>query len=191
MSNSDQKLITARWDGKGHDKALSNTLVAYCLAPVLLTYWEHLRIFSSLLNSLDSLLTILCFLNKSLYLFFGGGKKPCHMWDLNGRKQEKHLQKRVRQKPKRLNNFMSNLAWQPPKLWTRLLVGYNRSHFLCSNRHINTIVCFLGTGLGCFSPPGGSSKLHNVAYVEPSDWKTQSHKPPPVAPWGILPCISR
>jgi len=26
--------------------------------------------------------------------------------------------KTVRQKPKRLNNFMSNIAWQPPKPWT-------------------------------------------------------------------------
>lgn len=59
---------------------------------------------------------------------------------------------------------MSNLFWQPPKPWTlaRLLVGCNRSHFLCSNRRINTIVCFLGMGSGCFSALCGSSKLHNV-----------------------------
>lgn len=31
--------------------------------------------------------------------------------------EEKHLQT-TRQKPKRLNDFMSNLFWQPPKPWT-------------------------------------------------------------------------
>lgn len=45
------------------------------------------------------------------------GWKSCHMWDLNARKQEKHVQTR-RQKPGRLNNFMSNLFWQPHKPWT-------------------------------------------------------------------------
>lgn len=61
----------------------------------------------------------------------------------------------------------------------RLLVGYNRSHFLCSNRHINTIVCFLGMGSGCF-------KLHNVLRWS---WGTekQSHKPPPLPTVGNSP----
>lgn len=112
----------------------------------------------------------------------GEGEKDWHMQVLNSRKQQKHLQKGERQKPKRLFNVEFSLATTQTVDFGRLLVGYNRSHFLCSNRHINTIVCFLGMGLGCFSPPGGSSKLHNVACVELSDWKTQSRKPhrPPV-----------
>lgn len=39
------------------------------------------------------------------------------MWDLNVRKQGRHLQT-TRQKPKRQNNFTSNLFWQPLKLQT-------------------------------------------------------------------------
>lgn len=108
-----------------------------------------------------------------LFFFFWGqresvrGWKSCHMWDLNVRKQEKHLQTTI-QKPKRQNNFMSNLFWQPPKTmdFGRLLAGYNRSRFLCSNRHINIIVCFLGVGSGCF-------KLHNVLMWS---WGTEKYR---------------
>lgn len=95
------------------------------------------------------------------------------MWDLNGRKQERHLEKTVRQKPKTLNNFMSNLAWQPLQPWTSadclLLITEATSSAATG---ISTLLsASWGRGLGCFSPPGGSSKLHSIAYVEPSDWK--------------------
>lgn len=47
-----------------------------------------------------------------------------------------------------------------------LQIGCNRSHFLCSNSHINTIVCFLEMGSGCF-------KRHNILTWS---WGIEKHR---------------
>lgn len=47
MSNSDQKLVAARVDGRGHNEALRNTLAAYGLARFanLLRAFENIFIY--------------------------------------------------------------------------------------------------------------------------------------------------
>lgn len=56
---------------------------------------------------------------------------------------------------------------------------------------ISTPLCAAwGWALGCFSPLGGTFELHNVAYIEQSDWKTKVTIPPAAALWGVLLCAS-
>lgn len=68
----------------------------------------------------------------------------------------------------------------------RLLVGYNRSHFLCSNRRINTIVCFLGTGSGCFSASCGAPSC--TTFLGGAEGLKNTEPPSPHPPSPRCPC---